>query len=512
MSTQLEEKLNRILSEKKEKIIPENIRAGISIFDVEGSFETLDTSDATATPSDVLDGKIAYSANNTRIEGTYIPLDTSDATATETDILLGKTAYVNGEKLTGTYEVKGEEITITPSNVEQTEEGLFSKITVTGDENLISENIKKGVSIFNVEGQFEGQSEETYNVLVVPSKPKYGLSPSIKKIKSIDFAGVTNAQSAFSGQTALEEILELKNTGEITNMLAFFNDCNKLKNVPDIDTSKVTNMGTMFNACKSLTKIPDLKTENVTNMSQLFRDCSNIVDVSLSNTSNVTNIQGMFYNCTKFKNIIGTFNTSNVTSMSETFYKCRSLEELPVLDTSKVTTMLRAFYLCDKLLSLPELDMPNNTNLDSTFASCKSIETISLKNTSKVTIISGAFQFCYKLKNLSQIDGEKINSAGASVFNECYALENFNGILNFGKAFTSKTTGYPYYILNFSASTNLTYESLINIIDNLYDLNLTYNVANGGTLYTQKLILGSTNLAKLTAEEIAIATAKRMDH
>ena len=48
----------------------------------------------------------------------------------------------------------------------------------------------------------------------------------------------------------------------------------------------------------------------------------------------------------------------------------------------------------------------------------------------------------------------------------------------------------------------------MNVINNLYDLNLTYDVANGGTLYAQSLVLGSTNMDKLTAEEIAIATAK----
>ena len=56
---------------------------------------------------------------------------------------------------------------------------------------------------------------------------------------------------------------------------------------------------------------------------------------------------------------------------------------------------------------------------------------------------------------------------------------------------------------------SITKESLIDVINNgLYDLSLTYDVANGETLYTQQLVLGSTNLAKLTADEIAIATSK----
>lgn len=167
------------------------------------------------------------------------------------------------------------------------------------------------------------------------------------------------------------------------------------------------------------------------------------------------------------------------------FDNCTSLKTIPLIDTGNGTNMGYMFRGCTSLKTIPSIDTSNNTNFNTFFSNCTSLETIPILNASKSNNFYGAF-------------------------NNCKLLKNFEGLLEIGKAYTQKSNNYSNYSFDLRYSTSITYESLINIINNLYDLNLTYNVANGGTLYTQKLILGSTNTAKLTAEEIAIATAKRM--
>jgi hypothetical protein len=147
------------------------------------------------------------------------------------------------------------------------------------------------------------------------------------------------------------------------------------------------------------------------------------------------------------------------------------------------------------------------TQLQSTFQGCSNILEIPYIDASSVTTINA---LCSGCKNLVKIPEMSLDSCTnlSSCLNNCSDLEDFGGFKNLGKGYTQKSANYSYYTFNLSAPKVLTHDSLMNVINNLYDLNLTYDVANGGTLYTQKLTLGSTNLAKLTAEEIAIATNK----
>lgn len=53
-------------------LIANNIKKGITIGGITGTLESLNTSDATATSADIMNGKTAY-VNGQKITGTYVP-------------------------------------------------------------------------------------------------------------------------------------------------------------------------------------------------------------------------------------------------------------------------------------------------------------------------------------------------------------------------------------------------------------------------------------------------------
>ena len=182
-------------------------------------------------------------------------------------------------------------------------------------------------------------------------------------------------------------------------------------------------------------------------------------------------------NFTSYIKQIPLIDTSDYTIMSSMFSSYISLTTIPLLDTNKVTNMNTMFFACSSLTTIPQLDTSNVTDMNFMFNGCSSLTTIPQLDTSKVTNIS-------------------------YMFNSCSSLTTLGGFTNLGQAYsTTQSANYSNYTLILSSSTKLTHDSLMNVINNLYD------IASKG-IKTQQLVLGSKNLAKLTAEEIAIATEK----
>ena len=165
---------------------------------------------------------------------------------------------------------------------------------------------------------------------------------------------------------------------------------------------------------------------------------------------------------TSFDGAIQYNDTSNVTDMSFMFSNCFSLTTIPLLDTSNVTNMYSMFQSCSKLTTIPQLDTSKVTNMQDMFYYCSSLTTIPQLDTSNVTNMNGMFSFTSQLQ----------------------AIHMINMKVNF----------------DISSSTKFTRETLVEIINNCYDVT-TLNK-------TAKLTMGSTNLAKLTDEDKLIATNK----
>ena len=179
---------------------------------------------------------------------------------------------------------------------------------------------------------------------------------------------------------------------------------------------------------------------------------------------------------------------------SKTFLKFRSPLIVEGTDAS------RLFYQYP-LKELPDLlETDKITNMGSMFGSCKLIKTIPNINTSNVTNISEMFYACIALETLQKLNCSNVERING-VVNKCNKLQNIGGFENLGQAYkTTMDANYYYYKLTLS-NNNLTHDSLMNVINNLYDI-------KSKGCNPQSLVLGSTNLAKLTSEEVAIATNK----
>ena len=198
------------------------------------------------------------------------------------------------------------------------------------------------------------------------------------------------------------------------------------------------------------------------------------------------------------------FDTSNVTYMGGMFDGCTNLTSIPQLDTSNATDMNYMFYQCSKLTSIPQLDTSNVTNMSYMFRSCSKLVELPDFNCVKVTnfgssTYSSWLYSCTRLQKLGVFDCDSVTNIGYFFGGSSQTyLTDFGGCRNLGKASSVSNTNSNYF-MNYAP--NLTYESVMNVINGLYD-----RATAGLSVLTLKL--HANHLAMLSADDIAIATNK----
>lgn len=219
----------------------------------------------------------------------------------------------------------------------------------------------------------------------------------------------------------------------------------------------------------------DFDFSNVTDMSHMFNYCSNLktLDIGGWDTSMVTDMSFMFDNTSLRSLDINNWDVSTVTNMSHMFNFNTSLASLDLSNwnPSACTDMSYMFYYCYQLpsLNISNWNVPNTGSLNDMFGSCKSLRSLDLSS-------------C-RFNNVKSAD---------EMFYQCTKLTN----LNMNGAILPKIN-----LTNWGLDTckALTVDSLVSVLNALPQL-------DEGQSFT--CTIGSTNLAKLSDEQKAIATNK----
>jgi surface protein len=270
--------------------------------------------------------------------------------------------------------------------------------------------------------------------------------------------------------------VNVSNGGELTskikvNSLRITDDCIVDGTWPaeNIDTTHMTSFGSLFSGCTSLNNINlnGWDVRNVENANYMFSGCSSLQNIDLSGLK--TDVYPIV------------FTTANM------FKGCTSLKEFSF---SKNDFILTRFWA---------------TNMSYMFYECSSLTTVDLSgvNLNYINSIDYMFYGCISLKevDLRRWNGSRLYYISVEDFSAGSGIINYVGGKTIDEVISNNITILSGLKVGGSGimSNYADRASLRALINGLADLSSTSS---------QTLSLGSTLTAKLTTEDIAVATAK----
>lgn len=224
------------------------------------------------------------------------------------------------------------------------------------------ENIKSGVSVFGINGNYTGNLTDaeyseanddlddilegsTPATIYPPDWSEIGYSETPQDIlDDFDYSkeiydnwdsSVTDLSNKFYADTKLK-YMPMVDTSNATNMMGFLSGCYNLSTVPLLNTNKVTIITSMFSSCNSLKTVPQFDTSNVKNFNNTFSGCTGLVDVPILNLSKATSLKNMFSSCLYLSN--GALNNIMQMCIGATSYASTKTLKQIGLTSSQATT------------------------------------------------------------------------------------------------------------------------------------------------------------------------------
>ena len=198
---------------------------------------------------------------------------------------------------TGTQKIKpiAESLDIMPSKDAQSFNGLYDNVSVSGDNNLTAENIKKDVSIFGVEGNYEPEiklqnksvSITENGIQTVSADNGYDGLQEIEVTVNIETGGIK--------QITIDENVSYSQSDKIMSLITEVNNV-------DLSKVKYHKFGSLFQGCTNLKKVVSLNTAGVTFAYGMFRHCQSLVDIPILDMSASNEMGNMFQNCSSLSN------------------------------------------------------------------------------------------------------------------------------------------------------------------------------------------------------------------